>query len=429
MGPYNRMLKTTDVSVALQLDEEDPLSAYRDRFYFDQEKITYFEGNSGGRLPKTTMALGQDLVQRQWGQRLLRSWSDDWMELSARIGDKIAQLLGAEEGEVLVADSTSVVLYKLVVAALQAQTGRTGIVTDDMNFPSDLYIIQAAAQLVNGHHTIKMVGSDDDIAIPSSKIVEAIDDNTALVVLSHVSFKSSYVYDMARITQKAHDHGALVLWDVSHSAGALPIDFASCGVDLGVGCSYKYLNGGPGAPAFLYIRKTHQSGLFNPISGWFGHQSPFDFVKNYEPAGTIDRFLTGTPPVISIALIEPGVDLILEAGIENIRQKSVSQTDYLISLWDAGLADLDFVLKTPREPDVRGSHISFGHIDGHRINRALRDFYNIYTDFRAPDNLRIGITPLYMTYQDIHLVFSALQEIVVDKLYERYPQVSERVII
>ncbi|MEE2708922.1 MAG: kynureninase [Gemmatimonadota bacterium] len=423
------MLKKTDAGVALKLDEGDPLSDYRDRFYFDEEEITYFDGNSLGRLPKATIALGHDLIQRQWGQCLLRSWTDDWMALSARIGDKIAQLVGADKGEVLVADSTSVVLYKLVVAARQAQTGRSGIVTDDMNFPSDLYIIQAAAQLVNSHHTIKMVGSDNDITIPSKEIVETIDDDTALVVLSHVSFKSSYVYDMARITQKAHEHGALVLWDVSHSAGALPIDFTACSVDLGVGCSYKYLNGGPGAPAFLYIRKMHQSGLFNPISGWFGHHSPFDFVKNYKPAGTIDRFLTGTPPVISIALIEPGVDLILEAGIENIRQKSVNQTDYLITLWDAGLADLGFVLKTPRESDVRGSHISFGHIDGHRINRALRDYYSIYTDFRAPDNLRIGITPLYMTYQDIHKVFSAMQEIVVKKLYEKYPEVSERVII
>jgi kynureninase len=428
-GPFFPMLNPTAAIHADRLDRDDPIAALRDQFYFTDEDFTYFDGNSLGRLPLETLRLSEDLVRRQWGSRLLRGWTDDWMALSTRIGDKIARLLGAQAGEVVVADSTSVVLYKLVVAALQARQGRSRVVTDDMNFPSDLYIIQAAVNLVSPGTEIKMVPSRDDITVPMDDILAQINENTALVVLSHVSFKSSYLYDMRAITQQAHKYGALVLWDVSHSAGALRVDLGECEVDLAVGCSYKYLNGGPGAPAFLYVRKDHQGQLLNPISGWFGHDAPFDFSTGYRPAEDINRFLTGTPPVTSIALIEPGIDMILETGIDQIREKSVKQTDFLISLWDTYLKDLGFALKTPAESAVRGSHVSFGHTDGHRINQALRDHCSIFADFRAPDNLRIGITPLYMSYREIHAAAEALHQIVTGGLHEQYSQNPDEVII
>lgn len=423
------MLNPTAAIEAERLDRDDSIAAIRDRFYFADEDFTYFDGNSLGRLPLETLRLSEDLVRRQWGSRLLRGWTDDWMALSNRIGDKIAQLLGAQDGEVVVADSTSVVLYKLVVAALQARAGRSRVVTDDMNFPSDLYIIQAAVNLAAPGTEVIMVPSIDDITVPTDDILAQINDNTALVVLSHVSFKSSYIYDMQAISQKAHEYGALVLWDVSHSAGALRVDLGACEVDLAVGCTYKYLNGGPGAPAFLYVRMDHQGKLLNPISGWFGHDAPFDFNTGYRPAEDINRFLTGTPPVTSIALIEPGIDIILSTGIDQIREKSVGQTDFLVSLWDTYLRDLGFSLKSPSESAIRGSHVSFGHGDAQRINRALRDHCGVFADFRAPDNLRIGITPLYMSYRDVHAAAAALHRVVTEGLHEQYSKNPDEVII
>jgi len=247
-----------------------------------------------------------------------------------------------------------------------------------------------------------------------------MDDDTALVTLSHTAFKSSYTYDMAALTALAHQHGARILWDLSHSAGALPVDLNAAQADLAVGCTYKYLNGGPGAPAFLYVRRDWQETLHNPIAGWMGQRRAFDFGLEYEPAPGLARFLSGTPSVLGLTAVEPGVDLLLEAGIDRLRAKSVRQSEYLIGLWAARLEPLGFTLNSPREAARRGSHISLGHSDGWRIAQAYIQEMNVLPDFRRPDNIRLGLTPLYTTFSEIDTAVARLRTVVEEKLYEKY---------
>jgi kynureninase len=265
------------------------------------------------------------------------------------------------------------------------------------------------------------VASPDGIHGPMEALRTAIDADTALVSLSHTAFKSAYTYDMRAITALAHEAGALALWDLSHSAGAVPVDLNGANADLAVGCTYKYLNGGPGAPAFLYVRRDLQERLRNPIAGWFSQAAPFAFGLDYQPASGLRRMLTGTPPVLSLAGIEPGVDLLLEAGMDFVRAKSLQQSEYLISLYEKLLRPLGFHLNSPCDPARRGSHVSLGHSDGWRINRALIEQMQVLPDFRAPDNIRLGITPLYTTFDDIRQAVQRLQTVVEARLHERYP--------
>ena len=403
------------------LDREDELALFRERFVIDDPELVYLDGNSLGRLPRESAARARELVDHQWGRGLIGSWNEHWWELPRRVGSKIAGLIGAHADEVVVADSTSVNLFKLVVAALQARPGRVKIISHDLNFPSDLYIIQSALELLGRCHRLEIVRSPDGMTVPTDALAAAIDRNTALVTLSHTAFKSAYVYDMAAVTVAAHAAGALVLWDLSHSAGAVPLSLAEAGVDLAVGCTYKYLNGGPGGPAFLYVRRDLQPLLENPIAGWFGQQDPFSFSPEYQPLPDVRRFLTGTPPVLSLALIEPGVDLLLEAGMERVRAKSVRQTEYLIDLWEALLAPLGFALGSPRDSRQRGSHVSLSHPEGYRINRTLIERMRVVPDFRYPDSIRLGVCPLYTTYSEIHAAVSALRTVVTERLFEEYP--------
>lgn len=405
---------------ALQLDAEDVLAPFRERFVIADPELIYLDGNSLGRLPKAAEFLARELVSEQWGNRLIRSWNESWFDLPARLGAKIANLLGAAPDEVLVADSTSVNLFKLSVAALQAQTGPRKIVTDALNFPSDVYILQSALDLCGGGH-LEIVPSPDGASIPIAALEAALEGGAALLSLSHTVFKSAFVYDMAAVTETAHRAGALALWDLSHSAGAMPLDLEGCGVDLAVGCSYKYLNGGPGAPAFLYVRRSLQERLQNPIAGWFGRRDPFGFALDYQPAPGAGRFLTGTPPVISLALIEPGVDLLLEAGLGRIREKSIRQTEYLVSLWETELAPLGYRMGSPRDAARRGSHVSLAHPEGWRINRALIEHFGVIPDYRAPDLIRLGVCPLYTSYRELHHAVEALRGSVTERLYEQYP--------
>ncbi len=405
----------------LSLDTQDTLARFRAEFVIDDPSLIYLDGNSLGRLPHRTRALIQDYVDHRWGQRLIRGWNEGWLELGERIGGKIARLIGAQSDEVVVAESTSTNLFKLATAALKARPGRRKIVTDDLNFPSDLYIFQGIVELLDAGHRLEIVRSPDGIHGPVEGLAAAIDEDTALVSLSHTVFKSAYTYDMAAITQMAHQAGALTLWDLSHAAGAVPVDLNGANADLAVGCSYKYLNGGPGAPAFLYVRRDLQASLRNPISGWYGQASPFDFGLAYQPADGLRRMLTGTPPVLSLAGIEPGVDLLLEAGMDRLRAKSLQQSEYLIMLHEAMLQPLGFRLNSPREAARRGSHISLGHPEGWRINRALIEQMQVLPDFRAPDNIRLGITPLYTTFDEIHQAVQRLRTVVVERLYEQYP--------
>jgi kynureninase len=411
---------STGPEYALALDEQDPLARFRNRFVIDDPSQVYLDGNSLGRLPKETVARAQEVVGDQWGKGLIGSWNEGWCHLPEQVGAKIARLLGAEAGEVVVADSTSVNLFKLAVAALRARPERRRIVTDDLNFPSDLYILQSALKLVGGEGRLEIIRSPDGLTGPVEAIGAAIDTDTALVALSHTAFKSAYVYDMAEVTALAHRSGAMMLWDLSHSAGAMPLSLAEAEVDLAVGCTYKYLNGGPGAPAFLYVRRDLQERLENPVAGWFGQQDPFAFALEYQPVRDLRRFLTGSPPVVSLALIEPGVDLLLEAGLERIREKSIRQTEYLIALWEALLAPLGFTLRSPRESHIRGSHVSLGHPEGLRIAQALVEQMCVVPDFRHPDNIRLGVCPLYTTYREIHAAAIALEAIVRERIYEQY---------
>lgn len=405
---------------ARALDAADPLSAFRDRFSITDPDLIYLDGNSLGRLPLATSARLASVISDEWGDRLVRGWNEGWFEAPERIGGKLAGLLGADADELTLADSTSVNLFKLSLAALLARPDRHTIVTDDLNFPSDVYILQSVARLTGRDVQVRIIPSADGIHGPAKGLAAALDDDTALLSLSHTVFKSGYTYDMAALTAQAHHVGALALWDLSHSAGAVAVDLRGAAVDLAVGCTYKYLNGGPGAPAFLYVRRDRQHEISNPISGWIGRRDPFDFALDYLPAPGIRRFLTGTPPILSLAAVEPGIDLLLEAGIARLRERSVRLSEFLIALWRERLEPLGFRLNSPQDPALRGSHVSLGHSDGLRINLALIHEQKVLPDFRRPDNIRLGIAPLYNTFTDLHTAVERLHAVVVERLYERY---------
>jgi kynureninase len=412
----------SDLSYASRLDSEDELASFREQFVIAEPELIYLDGNSLGRLPKPTAARVQELVLDEWGRGLIRGWNANWWQAPARVGDKIGQLIGAAPGQVIASDTTSINLFKLVMAALGHQGGRRGIVSDTLNFPSDLYIFQGCIELLGKRHHLHLVPSADGIFPDLEALEAAIDDDTALVSLSHVVFKSGFLYDAQSITEMAQRKGALVLWDLSHAAGAVPIELDAWGVDLAVGCTYKYLNGGPGAPAYLYVRKELQERLHSPIWGWWGQRAPFAFDLDYAPAEGITRFLVSSAPVLSLLAMESAVDVYLQAGMERVRRKSVQQTEYLIALFDQVLAPLGFTLGTPRDPAQRGSHVSIRHPDGYRINRALIEEMNVIPDFREPDNIRLGIAPLYTTYAEIWEGIERIRRVMVEGRYQHYPQ-------
>jgi kynureninase len=406
---------------ARRLDAADPLAGFRREFVVDDLHLIYLDGNSLGRLPRRAAARVRAGVEEEWGRRLIRAWGDGWFTAAQRIGGKLASLVGARPEEVVVADSTSVNLFKLVVAALRARPGRRVVVTDDLNFPSDLYVLQGAIDLVGQGHRLVVVRSDDGLTVPESALGRAVGPDTALVALSHTTFKSAFTYDLRAVTALVHAAGALVLWDLCHSVGVVPVDLGGAGADLAVGCTYKYLSGGPGSPAFLYVRRDLHDTLVNPIWGWFGRRDQFDMAADYRPAPGVQRFLVGTPPVLSLLAVEAGVDLCLEAGIGAIRAKSVAQTEFLIRRWETELSPLGFTLNSPREAARRGSHVSLGHPEALRIDRALIEELAVLPDFRYPDNLRLGVAPLYTSFAELDQAVARIARAVRDRLYERYP--------
>jgi kynureninase len=403
------------------LDAADPLARFRREFVVGDARLVYLDGNSLGRLPRRTAPRLRRALEREWGERLIRGWGEGWFTAAQQIGAKLAALIGAPADDVVVSDSTSVNLFKLTVAALRARPGRSTVVTDDLNFPTDLYVLQGAMDLLGRGHRLVIAKSEDGLTVSEAALARAIDGDTALVALSHTAYRSAFVYDLERLTALAHRAGALTLWDLSHSIGALPLALGSAGADLAVACTYKYLNGGPGAPALLYVRRELQESLANPIWGWFGRRDQFDMAPDYQPGPGIQRFLVGTPPVLSLLAIEPGVDLILEAGLDLVRAKSVAQTEYLIRLWERMLAPLGFTLNSPRDAARRGSHISLGHPEALRIDRALIEEMAVLPDFRYPDNLRLGIAPLYTSFSDLHEAVTRIARVVRERRYERYP--------
>jgi kynureninase len=413
------------------LDAKDELSGYRARFVSGDEKLIYLDGNSLGRLPADTKAILDRSVSHEWGERLIRSWNEDWFTKNIELGDKIAQIAGASKGEVVITDTTSVNLYKLAHAALKYQKGRTRIVTDELNFPSDIYIFQGLVKDFGPGYELIIVPSRDGMTVDTADLEAGIDDNTALVSLSHVAFKSAFRYNMREITSLAHGKGAMMLWDLSHSIGAVPGELNDSDADLAVGCTYKYLNGGPGSPAFLYVRKDLQDKLSSPIWGWFGEKNPFDFGLNYRPGEGIKRFLAGTPPILSLKTIEPTLDMMIEAGMGKIRRKSVAQAEFLLRMAEEYLYPLGFRSGSPMDPEKRGSHLSLRHPEAYRICKALIDqdagAAVVIPDFREPDNIRLGITPLYTTYSELFTAVREIRNIIVEGLFLRYSYEREQV--
>lgn len=408
---------------AIRLDHDDELAIFRNQFIVD-DNLIYLDGNSLGRLPKKSKILLNEVIDNQWGERLIRSWNENWIDLSASIASKIAKLIGARDDEIFIGDTTSLNLYKLVYSALLLNKPRTKIISDSLNFPTDLYIIQGLINQQFKGHSLHLLDSTDAVKIDETQINTMLDQATSLVSLSHVAFKSSFMYDMKSVTNMVHKSNALIVWDLSHSVGAVPINLNKCGVDMAVGCTYKYLNGGPGAPAFLYVRKDLQEKLCNPIWAWFSHESPFNFSLNYEAAMGINRFATGTPSVLSLTAIEPGLDITLEAGIEKIRKKSIHQSSFMLEIINNLLLPIGFTIASPLQSDQRGSHISIQHPEAYRISQAMIDPKDnskvIIPDFRPPNNIRLGIAALYNSFLEIYETVIRIQTIVKNELFQEY---------
>ncbi len=380
---------------AARLDGTDPLASFREQFVIPDDGLVYMDGNSLGRPPRLALRRLKAAAHEEWAEGLVRSW-EQWVDLPGAAGDLLATaLLGARPGEVILSDQTSVNLYKLAAAALAARPGQSAIVTDATNFPSDRYVLEGLAG------ELRVAESDEVEGPRPADIAAALDDQVALVSLSHVGYKTGAIADMAAITRLAHEAGALALWDLSHAAGIVPIDLEGTGADLAVGCTYKYLNGGPGAPAFLYVRREHQRSLHQPIRGWFGHSDMFAFADGYDAAPDVRRFATGTPPMLAMAAAAAGIETSAEAGIAAIRVKSMSLTGLLVDLFDERLAPLGFQLGTPRDPARRAGHVSVRHPDAARLSASLVADHGVVPDFRPPDTIRFGPAPVYTRHVDV----------------------------
>jgi kynureninase len=414
---------TTDRARALELDAADPLRSYRDRFYRPDSDLVYLDGNSLGMLPLRTRDRLRTFLDDEWGRELVRGWSH-WQSLPVEAGDRIGELIGAAPGQVLVADSISVNLYKLAVAVLEAQPGRKVIVTDAGNFPSDRYVLQGAAERRKGQ--LRLVPTDpvDGVTVPDVHTYLA--DDVALVSFSHVDYRSATIAKIRELTDQAHGAGALVLWNLAHSAGAVPVDLDQSGADLAVGCTYKYLNAGPGAPGFLYVRDGLQHRLANPIQGWWSAADPFDMDAPYRPADGIRRWLTGSPPAYGLVAAHESAGVMLEAGIGPLRVKSRALVEYLVELADVWLAPLGFTLASTRDADRRGGHVVLAHDDAYRIGQAAATA-GVIGDVRPPNLLRLAPVPLSTSFVDVWEGMARLRDLVASGAHLALPTERPRV--
>ena len=406
-----------DCNSCAALDAQDPLATFRDRFLNDGETI-YLDGNSMGRLPRAALRRLQEMAEHEWGTILVRGWTESgWMESPLRVGDRIGALIGASPGEVLVADTTSVGLFRLMTSVLRARPQRRVIVTESSNFPTDLYIAGGVADLLGCEVR----------AVERGELREALDGDTALLMLTEVDFRTGERHDMGALTEAAHAAGALVLWDLSHSAGAVEIKLNHHGVDLAVGCGYKYLNGGPGSPAYLYVATALQEELRNPIQGWLGHDNPFLFAAEYRRAPGMRGWMSGSPPVLAIGALAVGVELQLEAGAHAVGEKAALLTEVFIRLAHARLDALGFEVATPASSERRGAQVSLRHPDGLAIVRAAGD-RGVVGDFRPPELCRFGLAPLYTRFVDL---WDAVERIadVVESGTSRLPKYQQEIAI
>jgi kynureninase len=401
----------------LALDRDDELARVRDEFDINPEVI-YLDGNSLGVPPRGVAERVAAVIQEEWRGGLIRSWnSAGWIDAPARVGAKLARMLGADGDEVVVADSTSVNLFKLLVAALRARPGRHVVLTEDGNFPTDLYIADGVSALLRGEGVSVR-------RVPRERLLDALDDDVAVLSLTHAHYTTGRLHDMHALTEAAHRAGALALWDLSHSAGAVPIDLRAAGVDLAVGCGYKYLNGGPGAPAYLFVARRLQESLTAVLPGWMGHAAPFEFSDTYRPAPGVLRHLCGTPPIISLAALEVAVDLWLRIDMVAVRSKSMRLGDLFIRLVDERCAAYGFDLLSPRDATVRGSQVSLRHDNGYRVMQALID-RGVIGDFRPPDVMRFGFAAPYTRYVDVWGAVETLCEVMEHGVW-RDPRYSRR---
>lgn len=383
---------------AAELDAADPLRAHVERFVPAPGVTAYLDGNSLGRPLRATETRLTEFVRDAWGTRLIRAWDEGWMERPFELGDRIARAaLGAAAGQTIVADSTTVLLYKLLEAAVAARPGRREIVVEETNFPTDRFVAAAVAE--RHGMTLRRIPADPVDGVTTADVAAAVGDDTAVVVLSHVDYRSGVIADLAAITAVAHDAGALILWDLCHSAGAVPIGLDAAGADLAVGCTYKYLNGGPGSPAFAYVAARHQDALRQPIEGWMGAADVFAMGGAYEPGAGMRRFISGTPPILAMLAMEDMLDLLDEAGLDAVRAKSVSLTSFTIDAADALLAGHGVRVLSPRDAGRRGGHVTLGHPDSARIVERLWG-EGVIPDFRHPDGIRLGLSPLSTTHAE-----------------------------
>ena len=395
---------------ALRLDEQDLLGPFRSQFVIADDTLIYLDGNSLGRLPLATADRLESLVREQWGTGLVRSW-EQWIDLPRRAGDLLGEaVLGASPGQVVVSDSTTVNLYKLAAAVLQASR-RRAVIIDDENFTSDHYVIEGLCE-ARGRELRR---------VPAADIATVVDEDVALVVASHVAFRTGHLLDADTTTSAVHDRGARILWDLSHSAGVVPISLDAWGVDLAVGCTYKHLNGGPGAPAFIYVSTRAQKELSPSVRGWFGHKNRFAMGTAFEPAGDASAWLVGTPPILSLAAAEEGIRLTASAGVDALRRKSLALTGLLIEAADDVLAELGFEILTPREPGGRGSHVSLRHRQAWQVCQALIAEANVVPDFREPDIVRLGVAPLYNRHVEMVDAVERIRRLVTGGQHEKMP--------
>jgi len=406
---------------ALALDREDPLRSLRDQFAL-APGVIYLDGNSLGVPPKAAAARAAAVIGGEWGEGLIRSWNTaGWFALPKRLGNKLAPLVGAGEDEVVVTDTISTNLFKILSAALRMANARDPqrrvIVSERSNFPTDLYIAQGLIEQLDRGYELRLV---DDPA----ELATAIDANTAVAMITHVNYRTGYMHDMAAVTDLIHRAGALAVWDLAHSAGAVPVDLNGVGADYAVGCTYKYLNGGPGSPAFVWVPKRHQNAFSQPLSGWWGHKKPFDMNPAYQPDEGIGRFLCGTQPVVSMALVECGLDVFLQTDMAALRRKSLALSDLFIKLVETRCGKFPLQLVTPREHAQRGSQASFAHPNGYEVMQALIA-RGVIGDYREPHVLRFGFTPLYTRFADVWDAVEILRDVLESEAW-RAPEFAER---
>ncbi len=403
------MISRTD---CLARDAADTLAPLREQFDLPAGVI-YLDGNSLGARPKAALTRATEVIAKEWGKDLITSWnSAGWFEMPKRLGDKLAPLIGAKAGEVVVTDTTSINLFKALAAAVHAQahTGRKVIITERSNFPTDIYMAQGLTSWLERGYEVRLVDSPDQLPA-------AITAETAVVMLTHVNYRTGYQHDMAATSALAHQHGALIVWDLAHSAGAVPLDLHADGADFAVGCTYKYLNGGPGSPAFIWVPQRKQDQFSHPLSGWWGHANPFAMAPDFAPTKGIGRALCGTQPVTSLAMVECGLDVFAQTSMDAVRAKSLALTDLFIALVEQRCANHPLGLVTPREHARRGSQVSFTHPYGYAVMQALIA-RGVIGDYREPEIMRFGFTPLYTSFADVWDAVEVLKQILDDKAYD-----------